>query len=137
MINYAAVVVCGILSIVLGFLWFGKLFRPQLDRLDRNIANRPPVSKELMRNSMIWGLIGAVLTVAGINAGLTLWRLSPFAQNGAHPACFVLMAWLLVFVPVQINKISWEFKSWQEGLINSGYELVRLALVTTIFWYWL
>src|SRR4051812_17041349 len=104
-INFLAVLVSGLFSIFFGFFWFGRVFRPLLDRLNGGPAKGPPLTRAVMMKSMAIGLVSALLTSAGIALALDYWKTSPLAA-GTSPLCFLLAFWGLFLVPFQINKAS-------------------------------
>jgi hypothetical protein len=43
-----------------------------------------------------------------------------------------IFTWLGFFVPVDINTVAWEMKSWKLFFINTGYHLLSLIVVAMI-----
>lgn len=136
-INYLAVAVGAVFSVVLGFLWYGPLFGKQWIRLsgmtDEQLANAKAsgMKKEfgiviltsfLMTYVLAHALVFAssYLHVEGVQAGLTagFWN------------------WLGFIVPVTISPVLWEKKPWKLWFLNIGYYLVLLSCVGVLLAVW-
>jgi Protein of unknown function (DUF1761) len=64
------------------------------------------------------------------------WGLSPDAAPWIYALNAGVFNWLGFFLPVQMNRVAWEMKSWRLVLINSSFDLTRLILFGFILSYW-
>jgi hypothetical protein len=131
-INCWAIVISMIVSVVLGFLWYGPLFGKKWMALSGIALPDPKPSMKVMIKPIIISLIGAFfmafalshalvfatayLNVSGISAGLqgAFWN------------------WLGFVVPVTLAPTAWEGKSWVLWCIHAGYWLVLLLIMGII-----
>jgi hypothetical protein len=132
-INYLAVLVAAIASIVLGFLWYGPLFGKQWIKL-MNFDKKK--MKEAKNKSM-----GKTYVVMTIGTLITSYVLAHFvdyldASNiaGALQAAFWI--WLGFVATVMLSTVLWEGKSWKLYSLNSAYWLVNLAVMASILTIW-
>ncbi len=130
-INYVAVVVAAIASMILGFLWYGPLFGKQWMKLSGVTMpkNGPPpgmwknyllaligslVMAFVLTHSLVFA--GAYLGVTGVSAGLHagFWN------------------WLGFIAPVTLGSVLWEGKSWKLWCLNNAYQLISLLVMGVI-----
>lgn len=136
-VNYLAVLVAAIASIVLGFLWYGPLFGKQWTQLMGFTPEKMEAAKAKgMTTPYILMTIGslamsyvlahavifasAYLGAAGVSAGLTagFWN------------------WLGFVAPVTLGSVIWEGKPWKLWILNNSYYLVSLAFMGVILSVW-
>lgn len=141
-INYLAVLVCGVVSMVLGFLWYGPLFGKQwmkfngISTADAERFRADPSSKRMMNTNYAVQIVGSLvmayvlahslvfastyLQISGLNAGL---------QAG-------FWSWLGFVAPVTLGSVLWDRKPLMLWVINSSYVLVQLLLMGVILALW-
>jgi len=136
-INYLAVLVAALVSIVLGSIWFGPLFgKPWMKLMgisaeDMKKGKQSDVIKSyalmslgslvmafVMAHSMVFAM--AYLKISGVSAGL---------QGG-------LWNWLGYMAPIIMGSQLWEGKSWKLFPIVGGYYLVSLCSMGVILALW-
>ena len=136
-INFAAVFVCGVVSMIIGFLWYGPLFGKQWAALmnfdmEKMMATKGKgmgklytitfvgslVMAFVMAHSMIFA--SAYLHIDGIAAGL---------QGG-------FWNWLGFVAPVTLGTVLWDGKPWKLWILNNGYWLVLLLADGVILSLW-
>ncbi|MBI4085946.1 MAG: DUF1761 domain-containing protein [Candidatus Liptonbacteria bacterium] len=136
-INYLAVLVAAIASMVLGFLWyeqlFGKYWMQLMGFTSESMAEAKKkgmtmqyslmtvgslVMSYVLANAVIFGsaYLGATGITAGIMAGF--WN------------------WLGFIAPVTLGSVIWEGNSWKLWVLNNGYYLVSLSVMGTILSVW-
>jgi hypothetical protein len=130
-INGWAIVISIVVSVVLGFLWYGPLFGKKWMALNGMTMPDPKPGFSTMIKPMLISFVGAffmsyVLSIA-ISIGQTL------GQTGI--ACALAIAvtnWLGFIVPIHFNSAGWEGKPWTLFFINTGYWLVYLLVIAAV-----
>lgn len=138
-INYWAIVVSTIISVVLGFLWYGPIFGKTwmaLSGINKDDCNGNEKKKDMWK-STIFMIVGSLITsyvllhslvygsaythVYGIKAGLMVgfWN------------------WLGFIAPVTIGVVLWERKSWKLWFLNAGYYLANLLIIGMVLSVWM
>lgn len=136
-INYWAVVVCALVSVGLGFAWYGPLFGKSWLALagitpDKIAAAKAKNMQPLYGLALVGSLVmsyvlahalvfsSAYMSVSGVSAGLQVgfWN------------------WLGFIAPVTLSSVLWEGKPWKLWLLNNGYYLVSLLLMGVILAQW-
>ncbi len=134
-INYLAVLICGIIAVVLGWIWFGPLFGKMWGQSmgwsesDMEAMRSKPNIGSMMIKNMLIAFVAALvmgfvlehslifgaqyLQISGASAGL---------QAG-------FWSWLGFMVPVLLGAVLWESKSWKWLFITAGYYLVLLLIM--------
>lgn len=138
-INWWAVIISTIVSVVLGSLWFGPIFGAAWMKtvgISKPDVITPEIKKKMTR-SYIFVIIGsfimnfsllysvvfgmAYLHVSGVSAGL---------QAG-------FWNWLGFIAPVTVGSVIWESRPWKYWLITAGYYLVLLLINGAILSSWM
>lgn len=138
--NIGAIAAALAFNIVLGSVWYGPLFGKRwMKETGFNNANRP--DKKEMIKAMIIMLIGAFLMIFVLAHSVQVWRPSVWEKGADQPAYIygffaAFFIWLGFFLPVQLNMVVFEKKSWALLAINSGYQFVSLLAVGMILSYW-
>ncbi len=136
-INYLAVVGAAMVSMFVGYVWygplFGKLWMKEMgmskDKMDKAMKNGMGKSYGLMFvGSLVMSFVlahatvfaSSYLKVEGVSAGLMsgLWN------------------WLGFIAPVTLGSVLWEGKSMKLWMLNNGYYLVTLLAMGTLLAVW-
>lgn len=138
-INYLAVLAAGIVSVILGFLWYGPLFgKPwmKLMGLDKFSPEEMEKGKKMMPMNtfiqfvaslvMIW-ILAHALIFADAYLGMSGWTAGVFVG---------FMNWLGFVASVTIGMVLWEGKPWKLWFILNGYNLVNLCIAGVILALW-
>lgn len=137
-INYIAVLVAVIVNFILGFIWYTPLFGKAWAREMRMDTSVTPTGGQ-MAKGLITTLIGNFLLVYVFAHNLEAWTFVP-DMNEMPPSSTILnsaiFTWLGFFVPVDINSVAWEGRSWKLFFINTGYHLLTLLVSATILTLW-
>lgn len=141
-INYWAVLVCGVVSMVIGFLWFGPLFGKQymkytgMTDADREKFMSDPNWKRKMNMSYGLAFVGAlvmafVLAHALVFAStyLQITGLSAGLQAG-------FWNWLGFVAPVTMGLVLWDKKPWGYWFLLNSYYLLQLLIFGVILALW-
>ncbi len=136
-VNYVAIVVAALASMVLGMLWYGPVFGKKWQALmgftEESMKSMTMTPMKAMGLGLVAQLVmsyvlshsllfaSAYLQTTGMNAGLMagFWN------------------WLGFIAPVTVGVVLWEGKSWQLWMLNSGYYLTSLLLMGTILSWWM
>lgn len=136
-------------AMVIGFLWYGPLFgKAWAKEANIDISQKPP-GKEIAR-SMGLMLIGAFLIAYCLAHNIEAWRIvmGSFAASGKMPGmdsskislalALNSAGWTTIgyIVPIVLNQVAFEKKSWKLFFINTGYYLVTLLAMSFTMAYW-
>jgi hypothetical protein len=132
---YLPIIVCAVLSLVLGAIWYGPLFGKTWMRIigvtDMDIERR----KEMQKKAMPLYLVQFILS---------LFQLFVLAHLTGATAISGLMSALLVFggfvLPTLAGSCMWTNEprkmAWTRFLVQAGYQLVSLAIFGIILGVW-
>jgi len=147
---YWPAVVASILSnMVVGFMWYGPLFGKAWAKEIGMDMSKKPAAKEMYK-SMGLMLIGTFLLAYCLAYNVEAWRVvmgvtiasgqAPGMQASQIPIILAInsAAWTTIgyFVPVLLNQVAFESRSWKLFFINAGYYLTSLAIMSTILSFW-
>jgi hypothetical protein len=132
-VNWLAILVCGVVSILLGSIWygalFGKVWMAYMKVTPEQAKNFP---KSQMIKSYVIAFISSLLMAFTLSNILTYGgALAPW--QGAVAGFF---QWLGFVVPVALSGVLWENKPWKIFWITAGYYLVYLAIIGVILVAW-
>lgn len=128
-INYLAVLVAAIVSMVIGFLWYGPLFGKQwmqLMNFDKKKIN------EAKKKGM-----GKIYTLAFLTTLIMSFVLAHFvdyveAKTITDGIILGFWVWIGFLATTQIGSVLWEGKPVKLYLINTLHYLVTLAVMAAI-----
>lgn len=137
-INFLAIAIAVIAHFVLGFIWYTPLFgKAWAKELGMPRDAKPPVS--LLIKGMLLNVIGNFLFAWVFYHQMSVWMpetwglpsIPEMTRNGMAFAA-AMFTWLGYFVPIDLNSVAWEGKSWKLFFINAGYHLVSTLVVALI-----
>lgn len=138
-INYLAVLVCGVASMVLGFLWYGPMFGKMYISMmgfDKMDPAKQEAMKKGMTKSYVLSFIGA-LVMALVLAHALVFAESYMNASGALAGLQVgLWNWLGFIAPVTMGNVLWGNQTWKLWLLGNGYNLVQLLMFGVILALW-
>lgn len=136
-INYLAVFVAALCSIVLGFLWYGPLFgKPWMKMMG---IDPKSIDKEKMKGM---NKTYAIMTLTTLLMSYVMAHSLIFASSytQTYGIAAGLMAafwnWLGFMLPILTGDQLWGGKPWKLLPITSGYYLVSLSLMGIILSLW-
>jgi hypothetical protein len=136
-LNFVAIIIAVVAHFVLGFIWYTPLFGKVWAKENGfNMDQKPPTS--VFVKGMVLNLIGNFFFAYVFYHNMAVWNPVTWglAPSASSPAATAMMAaiftWLGFFVPVDINTVAWEMKSWKLFFINTGYHLLSLIVVAMI-----
>jgi hypothetical protein len=132
-INYLAVVLGAVASMVVGFLWYSKLlFGPTwaslMGHTDESLKEEQKKLGKLYGVSFLLALITSYLLAHVIDLSVFFYQSSP-VQAGLTSALFM---WLGFVMPVQFTTEMFGPKRWKVFGINTAYQLVWLLVAGLI-----
>jgi hypothetical protein len=138
-INFIAVFVAAIASMIIGFIWYGPLFGKEWSKLMGWGDMTPEKMKEMQKKArpayaitFVAALIMAyVLAHALLFVSLNMGTIGFFAGLSAGFWC-----WLGFVMPVSLGTVLWDQKPWKLWFINTGYWLVLLLVMGVILAIW-
>ena len=139
-LNYLAIVVAAVAIMPVGFLWFGPGFGKAWAK-EMNMEDMDAPSGAQMGKSMTIFLIGNLLIAFVLAHSIEVWQPEVWGK-GDNDAMWIyglngaVWTWLGFFVPLQINRVAWEMRSWKLVAINSSFDLTRLLIIGMILAYW-
>ncbi|EKO61462.1 PF08570 family protein [Leptospira kirschneri str. H2] len=139
-INYLAVLAAVITNFILGSVWYGPLLGKTWIKEMGLPSNFQPNQKEMFR-SMGLMIVGSILTAYVLFYTTNVWRASSW-KAGEDQAAWVygfysgIYTWLGFYVPLLLNSVAFENKSWKLFAINAGYNFISLQAVAMILSYW-
>ncbi len=136
-INIWAVLVCAVLSMVLGFIWYGPLFGKkwleicEADKLD--LERRA----EMMKG--VWKLYLTQFLLTLLQLYVLSWYIGTVGSLSS-PLHTALSIWLAFIVPTVAGSAMWNNDSakvsWAKFLIQGGYQLVLFVMSGFILGLW-
>ena len=136
-INWLAILIAVVANFFLGFIWYTPLFgKAWAKEMGFDMTQKPPASA--MIKGMVIMVIGNFLLAYVFAHNIAVWDPVTWGQapSPASPAAFAgtaaFFTWLGFFLPLDLNSIAWEQKSWKLFFINTGYHLLNLVVVALI-----
>ena len=140
-VNFYALLAAVVASFVFGFLWFGPLFGKVWAREMKFPANFKPDQKTMFK-AMGLNLIGNLLVAYGLAHTVGVWKPSAWGivnldQPSYSYALFAaFITWVCFYIPLGLNSVAWERKSWKLFWINQIGQLITLLIIAHIIVYW-
>jgi hypothetical protein len=137
-INYAAILVAVVVNFFIGFIWYTPLFGKAWAKEMGFDTSVKPASGQLAKGLIIM-VIGNFLMAYVFAHNIAAWTFVPGTDEMGATGTILnsaIFTWLGFFVPLDLNRIAWEQKSWKLFAINSGYHLLILLVAATILTLW-
>jgi hypothetical protein len=139
-INVVAIVVAAVAHLFLGFLWYTPLFGRAWAREMGMDSSAKPTGGHMARG-LTMGLVGSILMSWVLFSNLGAWHPESWGQGPLEmprwgfAGLAAFFTWLGFFVPVDMNTVAWEGRSWKFFAINAGYHLASVTLIAMILAY--
>lgn len=139
-INHFAVVVCALVGMPVGYLWFGPLFgKAWAVAMDMDV-NEQPGGAAMARSLLIY-FVGSLLLAFVLAHSIDVWRASVWnagedAADWVYGLNGAFWPWLGFFLPLQMGRVAWERRGWKLVLINSSFDFTRLFVFSMILSHW-
>ncbi len=134
-INYLAVLVCAVLAMVLGYVWYGPIFGKTWMRL-------MGMDRESMGEGQNMGMLYGIQFVGALIMAFVLAHTLTFAMAYLHTSGISaglqtgFWNWIGLIAPVTVGMVLWEGKPWKLWAIIAGYWLVTLCAMGVILALW-
>ena len=136
MINWWAVIVSAVVSIVIGSLWFGPIFGKKWMEVMGVDKATEAEKKEMMNNAVMLYVLQFVLSIVTIYVlahYIAGWQPQPGAWGGITNALWI---WLGFIMPTLAGNAMWSGKTKRLArnmfLINAGYTFVLYVVFGAI-----
>ncbi len=135
-VNYFAILLCGVLSMVIGFVWygplFGKLWLKVIGATEADLERRKEMQKKAMP------LYAVQFALALFQAFTLAYFIRAWSDLSAlAPALFIFAGFI---VPVIAGACMWNNDSakiaWTRFLLQGGYQLVLMVVFAVILGSW-
>lgn len=135
-INYLAVLACGVLSMALGFLWYGPLFGEEWMKLVGMTKDKMEKAKQDMNKTYTLSFLSSVV-MAYVLAHF-VWFSAPGAGTVLVGIKTGIWAWLGFVATTSLSQYlySLEKKPMKLYVIDTGYYLVLLVLMGVVLAVW-
>ncbi len=132
-VNYWAVLVAGIVSVILGMLWYGPLFGRQWMSLMGFNARSMKSMKMSAGTAMALGFITSLVTAFVLAALLSAVGANTIILGIGS----AVLIWLGFFATTALGVVLWEGKSPALYLLNTLYQLISLVLMSIVITAWM
>lgn len=140
-INYLAVLVGAISSMVIGFLWYGPLFGKAWVRLmgwtPEKMAEMKEKSKSMSKLyvlQLIGSLVMSFVMAHSIYVSAAYFTAASELSIGLQAGFW---NWLGFIAPVSLGMVLWEGKSWKLWGLSNAYYLISLLVMGVILATWM
>lgn len=135
-VNYLAVLAGGIVSMILGALWYGPLFSKQWIALSGITLEKMEEGKKKMVTGYLITFIGALL-MTYLFSHILAFAQSYMDKEGLMSGLSTgFWIWIGFVAPVTLGSTLWEGKPWKLYFLNNGYNLIQLLLIGMILAIW-
>jgi hypothetical protein len=136
-INYLAVIIAAVASIVLGFIWYGPLFgKKWMALMGFTTADMEKAKAKGMGKTYLLMTLGSVVMAYVLNHSL-VFASAYLKAEGANAGIMAgFWNWLGFIAPVVMGDQLWGGKPWKLFPITAGYYLVSLCLMGVILAMW-
>jgi len=135
-VNYWAILVCGVLAMIIGFIWYGPLFGKKW----MEIAGVNPADLEARKKMQ--KSAGPLYAVQFIVTLFQIWVLAYYIAGWKEAAGIVnaLWIWAAFVIPTLFGAVMWTNEPGKQKrarfLIQGGYQLVVFIVFGIILQFW-
>lgn len=135
-INYLAVLVCAVLSMVLGFVWYGPLFGKKWMEIIKADPNDLERRKEMQKAAGKLYVVQFLLTL------FQVWVLASYivGWNDGLEVERAIWIWAGFVLPTVAGAAMWNNDSakisWARFLIQGGYQLILFVMFGIVLGAW-
>ena len=127
-VNYLAILIAALSSMVVGYLWYGPLFGKKWIQYMGLTQESMGYAKKGMAKTYILGYVSsAVMAYVLVNF------VKVFCLTGPASAFQLSIGiWLGFFVTTSLGSVLWEKKSWNLYFLNVVYQLINVFVMTWV-----
>lgn len=139
-VNVVAIALAVVANFFLGYVWYSLLFQKSWAQ-QMGFDPRDKPEKNAMLKGMSLSVLGSILLAWVLAHNIAAWNplswgLPPDDIPAiARAGLAAVFTWIGFYVPVLLNTVAWEKKSWTLFSINASYHLLSLLIVATIVVY--
>lgn len=138
-LNAAAIAASVVASFAIGGVWYGPLFGKTWANA-MGFGDMKPTGAEIAKGSII-NIIGTILIAFVLAHDVTVWRpsswnLGPDAAPHVYGFFAGFFIWLGFVVPILLNGVAFERKSWKVFAIGATYQFISLQTMAMILAFW-
>ncbi len=133
-INYLAVLVSALATIVVGFLWYSPLLFGKLWMKLSMISNAD--IKKAKQKGMTASYLLMIISTLLMSYVLAVFLDYANALTPVAGLATGVLLWLGFVVPLLLGSVLWEGKSWKLYMLNVAYYLVVLIIMGAILGGW-
>jgi len=136
-INYLAVLAGAIMSMPLGFLWYGPLFGKQWmawSGMDPKAIDKAKAKG--MGKSYTIMFIGSLIMSFVLAHSLVFASVYTQTSGVAAGLMVGVWSWLGFIAPVTLGTVLWDGKPWKLWVLNNAYYLILLCVMGVILALW-
>lgn len=128
-LNFWAILLCAILAMVLGFVWYGPLFGKKWMAVMNAEKMSEAEKKKMMKDS--WKLYSIQFLLTLFELYVLAWYVGTLSgmSSGIHTAFSI---WLAFLVPTLAGSAMWggdtKKVAWNRFLIQAGYQFILFML---------
>lgn len=138
-VNYLAVLVAAILSMVLGSLWYGPIFGKTWTKMmgwSKADMEKGAADKGRMMKAYGSQAVGSLL-MAFVLAHALVFAEAYLNESGVSAGIQTgFWNWIGFIAPVTLTGVLWEGKPWKLWLLNNGYNLLALCSMGVLLSLW-
>ena len=132
-VNYWAVLVSAVATMVVGSLWYGPLFGKMWMKMMGFTESSMKSMDMTPARAMTIALISSLVASYVIAHFIGLLGVASFADGGWQ---FAFWAWLGLVMPVVLGGWLWEGKPFKLLVLNAAHQLVNIVVVVAILSSW-
>ncbi|MCX6734537.1 MAG: DUF1761 domain-containing protein [Candidatus Peregrinibacteria bacterium] len=131
-VNYYAILVCGIASLMLGMFWYGPLFggvwMKQVGFTEKDMLEARKKGMKCMLPNMI------IATISSMVMAFVLTNYLSYSGAVDMTKALIVGAfvWFGFYATSSISPVLWEKKTWTWYFITIGYQLVQILMFCAI-----
>ena len=139
-LNFLSIILASVSCFVLGFLWYSVFFaKPWREEMMPDGSKEYPISKMIL--ALVINFIGCLLMAFVFTHNIQAWNPHTWGQNAdfVPPVQAALMSaiftWLGFYLPQDLNKVSFQSRSWRLFFIDTSFNFCSLLLAAFILIY--
>ena len=137
-INYLAVLVCGVVNMAIGALWYGPLFGKKWIALMGWTPEGMAAAKSKGMTKQYSIMFVGSLVMAWVLAHAMIFASTYLNASGVSAGLMGgFWNWLGFIAPVLLGSVLWEGKSWKLYCLNVTYYLFSLMAMGVILSLWM
>lgn len=132
-VNYLAVFLAALASMLLGYVWYGPLFGKAWMALSGMTAAKIEAVKSKGMSAQYSITFVGSLVMSYVLAHSLVFASSYFKVSGISSGLMVgFWNWLGFVAPVTLGTVLWDGKSWKLWFLNNGYYFTSLLIMGVI-----